>query len=46
MKPAYHDNQARVFADVILHTSDQGERENEKGGDNFSGNSWLSTAVG
>lgn len=43
MKPAYDDNQARVFADVILHTSYPGKLENEKGGDNSSENAWLST---
>ena len=46
MKPADDDNQALVFAKAILHTCDQGKLENDKGGDNFSENSWLSTGVG
>ena len=46
MKPANDDNQALGFADAILHTSDQDKLENDKGGDNFSENAWLSTEVG
>ncbi len=43
MKPANDDNRALVFADAILHTSDPGKLENDKGGDNFGENAWLST---
>ena len=46
MKPVNNANQALVFADILVPTSDDRKAENDKGGDNFKANPWLSTEVG